>query len=266
MNRKREAQVLEIVKEYVDSLAKTNTGQPLPVGYNPLEKIRGALFHWVAVPFNGTDVWCQLRCPNATQLEQCGDMTNIVLKKDGDGNVKYDYDEIIRIRNYQEEICKLVFNIPTFDHIADLAGNNDFVMSEKKAELERITKYFEENNGRMTEVEKNTLEAQIKTIELQLGFILPDDTMAFVTKWAMGNDISDIKKITRDNLLRAASLARAHNKAPSDYLSGVFTDFNKNEIDTYAFAVLEEHIKDQQIVNESKHRWFLGGRKNTGGA
>jgi len=46
-----------------------------PEGYNPLGKIRGRLFHWVAVPFNGVDVYCELRCPNATQIEQCGDIS-----------------------------------------------------------------------------------------------------------------------------------------------------------------------------------------------
>jgi len=259
MNRKQEARVLEIVKEYVNSLVKTGTGQALPAGYNPVEKIRGALFCWVAVPFNGADIWCQLRCPNATQLEQCGDMSNIVLEKEGG---RYSYDDIIKIRNYQEEICKLVFNIPAFDRIATLVNDSDFVISEKKAELERVKKQFEENKGGLSETEKAAIDKQIKTLELQLGFILPDDTMAFVTRWAMGNDVSDIKKITRESLLRAASLAKAHNKAPSDYLSGVFTDFNKHEIDTYAFSVLEEHIEERKIV-DAKQRWFSGGRHNT---
>jgi len=89
-----------------------------PPGYNPLEAIRGGLFHWVAVPFNGEDVWCQLRCPNATQIEQCGDISNITVDMPKDKT--YDYDEIIRLRNYQEKLCELVFNVPTFDGICVL--------------------------------------------------------------------------------------------------------------------------------------------------
>lgn len=261
MNKKHEARVLEIVKDYLNSQIKTCTGQALPVGYNPVENIRGALFHWIAVPFNGANVWCQLRCPNATQLEQCGDMSNIVLQKNE--NDKLSYDDIIKIRNYHEEICKLVFNIPTFDRIAALIGNGDFVISEKRAELERVKKLYEENKGGLPDVEKSTIDTRIKTLTLQLGFILPDDTMAFITNWAMGNDVSDIKKITRDSLLRAASLAKAHSKAPSDYLSGVFTDFNRHEIDTYAFSILEEHMREHRAVESGKHRWLFGGRRET---
>jgi len=264
MRKKLRQQLLEIMNEVIARRTVTSTGAVLPIGYNPIEHIRGALFHWIAVPFNGTDIWCQLRCPNATQLEQCGDISNIILDKEKESDKPaLKYEEIIKIRNYQEKLSQLVLNNPTFDNIASLVGEKDFVLSEKKKELELIQKKFDENKEEMTEVEKNIIDTQIHTLELQLGFILPDDTMAFLTQWAMGNDISDVKKLTKENLLRAASLAKAHNKAPSDYLSGIFTDFNKNEIDTYAIIVLEEYIKERQIVDSSKHRW-IGCRKGTG--
>ena len=257
MTGRTAARVLGIVKDYVDSLEKTGTGRPVPHGYNPVEAIRGALFHWVAVPFNGRDVWCKLRCPNATQIEQCGDMTNIV---PGEGDGKYDYEEIIKIRNYQEELCRLVFVIPTFETIASAVGEEDFAMSDKRHELAMIKKRFAENSGAMSETERAALETRIRTVELQLGFILPDDTMAFACNWAMGNDVSDIKRLSRDSLLRAASLAKAHGKAPTDYLSGVYTDFNRNEIDAYAFGILDEHLKDRQAVG-GRFRWLGGGRR-----
>jgi hypothetical protein len=258
MRKRLRQQILEFINEVLNTRTITNTAQALPIGYNPVEYIRGALFHWVAVPFNGTDIWCELRCPNATQIEQCGDMSNITVRKENEES-KYSYEEIIKIRNYQEKLCQLVLNKPTFDNIAILVGDNDFVLSEKKKELERIQHIFNTNKENMTELEKSIVETQLRTIELQIGFILPDDTMAFLTKWAMGNDISDVKKITKDNFLKAASLAKAHNKAPSDYLSGVFTDFNRQEIDTYAWMVLSEFIKEQEIVNKGKYRW-IGGK------
>jgi len=233
------------------------------VGYSPLEKIRGGLFHWVAVPFNGIDVFCQLRCPNATQIEQCGDISNITL--DAQDGKSCEYEDIITIRNYQEELCRLAFNRPTYDEIATLVGDGDFVISQKKRELEEISKRFEEGKGQMSETEREIIAAKIRTIEFQIGYILPDDTMAFVTKWAMGNDVSDIKKISKENFLRAAALARAHGKAPSDYLSGVFTDFNKHEIDSYAAMVYDDFLKEQQAAKGGGFHWFLGGRKRTAG-
>jgi len=233
------------------------------IGYNPLEKIRGSLYNWVEVPFNGVGVFCQLRCPSALQLQQCGDVTNIVAEKQKSGE-DFTLDEIADIRNFQENLCKLVFNIPTYDNIATLVGNFDFVVSDKKKQLEELTKRYEENKASMTEVQKQILDKQIETIELQLAYILPDDTMSFIAYWAMGNDISDIKKITHENFLRAASLARAHNKAPSDYIQGRFTDFNKQEIDAHAIAVLEKHLADQRIANSGKFRWLLGSRNKRG--
>jgi len=261
MNNKTKTAVLNIVKEYIDSQIKTNDNQILPIGYNPIEKIRGSLFHWVSVPFHGTDIFCQLRCPNQTQLEQCGDVTNILIDRPKDK--EFDYDERIKLRNYQEELCKLVFNVPTFDNIALLVGMKDFVISDKKEELNKIKERYELNKDNMNEIEKNTITTKIKTLELQLGYILPDDTMAFIIQWAHGNNITDIKKLTKENFLKAASLAYIHKKAPSDYISGVFTDFNKAEIDGYAMSIFNEFQKEQEIVNQSKHKWFFGGRGKT---
>jgi len=231
------------------------------IGYNPLEKIRGALFPWIAVPFNGINIICQLRCPNATQIETCGDITNII-DEEKRKNKNYTPDEIIQIRNYQEALCQWVLNQPTYDNVASLVGKEDFQISEKKKELELIKEKFEKNKNDLSEVQKAEIETQIRIIEHQLGYLLPDDTMAFLTRWAMGNDVSDIRKINREMFLRAAALAKTHGKAPSDYLSGVFTDYNKIEIDAYAANILDEYIKEQKIVNESKNHWFFGRNKS----
>ena len=228
------------------------------IGYNPLEKIRGSLFCWVAVPFNGINIYCQLRCPNAVQIGQCGNITNIIeekLQKE-----KLNDDDLITIKNFQEELCKITFNIPTFDKICSLVGDGDFIISEKKKELKEIQKRFNENKDKITEVEKIDIDRQITNIEMQLGYILPDDTMSFITKWAMGCDVSDIKRINKDTFLRAAALAQANHKAPSDYISGRFTDFNKFEIDSYALSVYQDFLRDQQVVGETKRNLSWSGR------
>jgi hypothetical protein len=249
----------KLLSEKLQNVSSFTSNEPF-IGYNPLEKIRGALLHWIAVPFNGVNIYCQLRCPNATQIEQCGNISNICTEKEQ--NKKIEYDELIEIRNYQEALCKLVFNIPTFDNILSLMGS-DFVISEKKKELEEINKKFEENKNKMTETEKSIIQTKIRTLELQIGFILPDDTMIFITRWASGNDVSDIKKINREAFLRAGLLAKHYNKSPSDYISGVFTDYNKQEIDMYAASVVADFEEEKKIEQESKHNWFLGGRKKS---
>jgi len=252
--------VAGIINAVLTSKIITPDAQVLPSGYNPIESIRGALLHWVSVPFNGQMIWCQLRCPTATQIEQCGDITNILVDKE-DEKKEYSHDEIIQIRNYQEELCKVVLNVPRFDEVLTLVGDYDFVISEKRNELKALNKKFEENMQDMSEVEKKTFRMQIQTLELQLGFILPDDTMAFLCKWAMGNDVSEIHKITKQNFLKAASLAKMHGKAPSDYLSGKFTDFNKKEIDSYAALALNDFLREQETFNAGKHKWLLGKKR-----
>jgi hypothetical protein len=261
MNHKLTDRIIEFIRRELDARVMPTISQPLPVGYNPLEVIRGALLHWVPVPFNGRKIWCQLRCPNATQLEQCGDFTNIVAPLKEENHPALTYDQLVDIRNYQEKICEITFNIPTFDHICEVVNRGDFVLSAKKKELEALEKEFEDNKDQLNETQKITLSTQIKSLDLMTGFLIPDDTMAFVTKWAMGNDFSQVQELTRDQFIKAASLAKAYHKAPSDYISGIFTDFNKKEIDTYAFVVLEEYLRDQKSVQKSKMEWFLGGRK-----
>ena len=265
MNKERlRLLIKELLKEELKD-SKTLVDEALYAGYSPIEKIRGALFHWVAVPFNGQNIICNLRCPNATQIEQCGNISNIVPEKDdGKDGGEVDYDQVIKIRNYQEALCKLVFNVPTFDNIASLM-DIDFVISDKKKELAEITGYYEENKKKLSANEQNAIDIKIRTLDLQLGFFLPDDTMAFITKWAMGNDISDIKKLNRDMFLRAALIADRYKKAPSDYISGIYTDYNKAEIDAYAIAILNDFKQQKQIESDSKHNWILGGRGKSAG-
>jgi hypothetical protein len=231
----------------------------LPVGYNPLEIIRGNLFHWIQVPFNSTDVWCQLRCLNLSQIEACGsgNMSNIELKKYKD----LSKEEIMLVRNYQEALCKAVLNIPTFDEITVLIGREDFVISKKREELAKIRSQIESNKNTLLPSHRESLETEADTIELFIGFILPADTMMFLTRWAMGNDVSDIKKLTRERLLEAASLARAGNNNPSDHLSGVFTDHNKADINRTAWGLYLEYEKNRELEKKGGKR-IVGGPKS----
>jgi len=241
-------------KKILERIQSASAVDP-PEGYNPLSKIRGRLFHWIAVPFNGVDVYCQLRCPNATQIGQCGDISVI---DTGDEKREYTRDEIITMRNYQENLSKLVLNKPTFDEIGVLIGGGDFVIASKKQRLAEIEKNYGENRKKMSAAERETIETEIRALELMTGFILPDDTMAFLTQWAIGGDVSQAETLTKEALLRAASLAKAHGNAPTDYISGVFTDHNKADIDAHAFMLLQEHLKKHEMKTGSKSR-TIGG-------
>jgi hypothetical protein len=246
MNKKQTSALIEAVLA-----EKTQGGVPviLPQGYNPLEIIRGAMFHLVPVPFNGTPVWCELRCLNASQILALGNYSNIDHK---DSSVKSSRQQIIELRNYQEQLVRAVMNKPLFNEIASLTGENDFVMKDKRTELDKLKELVKQQGESWPKKQQIEVKQQIDDLELFLGFILPEDTFGFVSSWANGNDISDIKKMTDDQLLEAAILAENGKDNPHDHIRGVFTDHNMRDIDIRAWAVYDDYRNKKSIERNAR--------------
>jgi hypothetical protein len=249
--------VARLVRRELDRLA----GHPgmarrdPPTGYNPLEAIRGAMFSWVLVPFNGVRVWCELRTLNATQMESCGAVTLIDVVK---GGVKPSFEEMIDMRNRQEALARSVMNRPGLDDVISHLTGVDFVAARKRAELAEIKAT---DMSSMTKAERADVDRRIYLAELALAFVLPEDTLGFLTEWALGADVSDIKRLTRDQLLDAAILATNGHNDPHEHLSGVFTDRDKGDIDKAAWHVYVEFKNDQEADKASKMRWVHSGRR-----
>ena len=86
-------------------------------------------------------------------------------------------------------------------------------------------------------------------LELFTGYILPGDTMLALTNIALGMNVSDIKKVTKEKLIAAYSKARLYNGKPSDYIPGIFTDGDRANIDDYATMLgceAEKNTKERQ--------------------
>jgi len=226
-----------------------------PSGYNPIEHIRGGLFHWVLVPFNNQGVWCQLRCLNATELEACGSVTLISLSKD---TTRPAMEKLIAMRNIQEELCKQAMNNPTFDEVVKLVEKDDNVYSRTKKQLDEIEKI---DISGLTTVQKKEIEERILRLRYKTAYILPEDAFGFITSWALGGDVSDIKKITRDQLLTAAILAERNKNSPSDNIKGFFTDRDKADIDKTSWTVYNEYTEMQRVEKSSKGISWVGGGK-----
>jgi hypothetical protein len=190
MNEKQARKLIEAV---LDERTQGGVKPALPQGYNPLEIIRGATFHLVPVPFNGTPVWCELRCLNASQILALGNYSNIDHKG---GNGKISRQQIIDMRNYQEKLIRAVMNKPLFDEIASLVGENDFVIKDKRKELDELKELVKQPGESWPKQQQLEVKKKIDDLELFMGFILPEDAFGFLTAWASGNDISDIKKIS----------------------------------------------------------------------
>lgn len=229
-------------------------GNAPPQGYNSLEKIRGALYHWISVPFKGEPIWCVLKCLSYMELKSCGNVSALYTPKESEKEKALNIDEIINIKNVQEAVCKLAFVKPSYDKIIGVITDTDFSVSEKQRELSEINKQVKLLKGKeRREAEKRSLQ-----IEYQIGFLLPDDTMSFVTAWSLGVEVTDIKKISRDILLDAAIMAKHWNKKPSEMITGVFTDFDRDSIDRQGMVLYQQHVEDmkrQQELKKNKYNW-----------
>jgi hypothetical protein len=121
-------------------------------------------------------------------------------------------------------------NRPTFEELEQDIYGKDRVLETNRKRLAEIREKIKTVNGS----EKYELQQEIDRAELFTGYILPDDTMLTLTNIALGVDISDIKKMTREKLITAYSKARLYNGKPSDFIPGVFTDGDRQNIDDYA--------------------------------
>jgi hypothetical protein len=235
--------IQRIVSEEIDRRA-ADIPKPIspPQGYNPLEVIRGGMYHWVYAPVNNAFAWIQLRTSNATQLEACGAVTLIEsLHHTKDATP----EEMLDMRNNMEAICKITMNNPTFDEFVNMTTGTDIVHSKMRLELERIKSI--DCTG-MSATEKDIIDTKVREIELHLAFLLPENTFDFIVKWALGVDVSDIKKVSHDKLLEAAILAKRNGNAPHDNMSGCFTDRDPSDLDKASWNAYDAMMEDQRIA------------------
>lgn len=235
-----------------------------PIGYNPIAEIRGAMFHWICVPFNShvvgsNPVWCYVTCLNAIQIESCGDISCLSFPDEETDN-EQDLENLIKIKNAQEALVKKTLIQPSFDEIITMIMETNFLIAEKKREKEEIEKLIKTlpDRKQVKELEKKMVE-----LEFYLGFLLPDDTMNFLTAWAMGIQITDIKKLSRKILLDAAIMAINGHDNPTDHLSGVFTDFQENDINKHAWVIYNKFVEDQKRekdLRKNGYNWIVGGK------
>jgi len=82
--------------------------------------------------------------------------------------------------------------------------------------------------------------------------------MSFITAWALGVEITDIKKVSRELLLEAALMAKHYGNNTSDHISGVFTDFQKEDINRHGLFLYNEFMANkrrEQQLQKKKYKW-----------
>jgi len=207
-------------------------------GYHPLPEIMGKLYSWVFIPFRGAEILVEVRFPRSTQLPDVDKLYGIINQKKE--KIKLTRQQMIDVMNIQEECCKAVLNRPTFEELEKAIYGKDRVLENRKKQLEEMRQKLKAVNG----YEKQELQREIDNVEIFTGYILPDDTMVALTNIALGIGVSDIENMTKEKLLAAYSKARLYNQKPSDFIPGIFTDGDRENINNYATVLgSEEEIK-----------------------
>jgi hypothetical protein len=208
-------------------------------GYHPLPEIMGALYEWLLVPFRGAEILVEVRYPRSTQLPDVDKLFS-VLNQQKQGK-QLSRQDMIDVMNIQEECCKAVLNRPVFEELSKAIWGKDQALEYNRRVLEELRARLKDVKG---DTDRRGLQIEIDRAELFIGYILPDDTMITLTNIALGVDVSDIRKLTKDKLLVAYNKARLYKGRPSDFIPGIFTDIDRQNIDDYATVLgTEDEIR-----------------------
>jgi uncharacterized coiled-coil protein SlyX len=221
------------VKKAVKKELEKHTARPDKkielTGYHTLSEIKGAMFEWLFVPFYGSNILVEVRYSRSTQLPDV-DKLKTVLEKTRH-RAALSRKEMLDVLDLQYECCKVTLNRPTFEEITAMIYEKDKVVEEKRAELALL----QERIKRMPDgLERNKLYKRQEALEVFANCVLPDDTMLALTNIALGAGLTDIRKLTKEKLLLAYQKAKLFGSDPSDYVPGLFTDGDRQNISDYA--------------------------------
>jgi hypothetical protein len=198
-------------------------------GYHTLSEIKGKMFEWLFIPFRGNDILVEVRYSRSTQLPDVDKLQAVIERQRNGGSLSR--RNVLDVLELQYECCKATLNRPTLEELTAAIYEKDKVIEEKKKELAEIA----ERIGKLPDgPERQKLYRKQEDIEIFVNCVLPDDTMLAVTNIALGIGLTDIQKLTKEKLLLAYQKAKLYGGNPADYVPGLFTDGDRENISNYA--------------------------------
>jgi hypothetical protein len=205
-----------------------------------LNIIETAQYPIIFAPFHGVHTPVKLRELTHAQILSCGSFSLIEtfqdkikreqLKKKPTMREIYEYAEL------QHNIARASLVAPTYEEIFEVIGC-DPKIDEKKKELKELRELLRKaQNG----PERIKLEEEVATIEAFTNLLLPDDFLNFIFCYTLGIEKSDIKLLTEKMLLDAAIMAEKGHDNPADHITGIFTDFMKDDINKRAWILMQD--------------------------
>lgn len=226
------------------------------LGKDGLEVIKANTEMFLALPWNGSFGLFTVRMLNAVQIRACGSFSTIDAVAVEDGK-EISLDALIDLKNMQESLFKASLVHPTYAEINKYLKTTeiDIEMHKAIAECKAIIRTTED-----IEVAKQ-LADEVQVLEIQCSFLYPDDFTATLTAILLQKDNTDIRKITKEMLLEWAVFAEKGNDNPADHAEGVFTEFQREDINRHASLVLAEYRETVQNVKNSSKNWIRGKKK-----
>ena len=225
-----------------------------------LEIIKANTERILFFPWNGTPVPVKIRMLNKTQIDSCGDFSLLSDRLASEDASPLEFSDLITIKNIQEKLLERSIVEPTFKEILNVAGASDLVTSIR--EQLSIHKATLKTKGNPKDKEYREIEAEIDSLELYLGFLLPDDFMASITEYILQLNNTDINLVSQDMLLESAFLAKRGNDNPSDHIDGIFTEHQKSDINKTAWIIYDRFLEQEKIKKETTNNWVRGKSKH----
>jgi len=210
-----------------------------------IERIGAYSVDPIIVKYNGHLI--EIVCKQLTtyaEVKACGNFSLIetfhdkLLRKELEKDIAY--SDIIAYSEFQYNVMRAALINPTFDEIYKTILETRRI---NKSEIDKGIKFIQ---TKLDELEiKHGSQKEIKLFadelavnKMQYEFIFPADFIGDVVSYALQIDETDIKKVSADMLYEVALLAQKGHDNPSDHLSGVFTDFNRADIDKRSWLEL----------------------------
>jgi len=208
---------------------------------SPLETIMNADRQLLAAPWKGSPCMVMARELSDIEISALGNFSLIETDeyKWSQAQTKRKWSEVREYCEMNVKICKAALVSPTYDEIFEAVGKTAF-NTKVEERIKHIGKMLDDMPDGPARQE---LEEIRDSLVVAWEIILPQDFMTTVACYALKIAKTDIKKVTEEMLYTAAVLASRGHKAPHEYIHGVFSNFNIEDIDLRAWNIYDERIK-----------------------
>lgn len=223
-----------------------------------LQEMRGESYTHIVVPWEGKPVMVMVRTLNEVRLRACGafGIFDFFRKRQDDGkeDTTLSDTDLGEVLDIQERVMKASLYSPTYEEILDSVYGEDQQLKNLKEEADKLEQRILKASQGSPEDRLGLRDAQkrLKNLKMATGFLVPADFAAAITSWAIGKDRTDINLVTKSMLVQAGFLSQKSKERPSEFIKGVFTDFQKTEIDSAAVTAWMEYEREARELAEAK--------------